>query len=100
MSLKGTQKRELRAVGHHLNPVIYVAEQGLTEGLIKETERALDDHELIKVKFAISDREARQQLISQLSQDCRAEVIQVIGKMALLYRAAKKPNLKLSKVPR
>lgn len=100
MSLKGAQKKALRSIGHHLNPVVLVSENGLSEGLLKEVERALNDHELIKIRFVITERDERVALIEQLAQQVQAEVVQTIGKMALFYRPAKKPNPKLSNLLR
>lgn len=65
-----------------------------------ELDRALADHELIKIKIAAGDRETRRQVIDELASDARAEVIQVIGKMALLYRRNPKANPKLSNIKR
>jgi len=99
MSLKGAQKKELRALGHNLNPVVLVGDEGVSEGVIKEADRALEDHELIKIRFA-GEREERSEMISSLAQRLNAEVVQTIGKIGLFYRAAKKPNPKLSNLLR
>ncbi len=60
------ERKRLRQIGHALNPVVMIGGQGLTEGVIEETNRALNDHELIKVKIAGEDREARGQVIDAL----------------------------------
>ncbi|WP_410961553.1 YhbY family RNA-binding protein, partial [Salmonella sp. SAL4457] len=52
MALTQEQKKQFKSIGHHLKPVLIVAENGLTEGVLAELERALNDHELIKVKLA------------------------------------------------
>ncbi|SFR58417.1 RNA-binding protein [Marinobacter daqiaonensis] len=96
MSLSAAQRREYRAIAHNLKPVILVGDKGLSEGLMQELDRALDDHELIKVKVATTDREARQEIISELCAQSGAELVQVIGKIAIIIRRAKKPNPKLS----
>ncbi|SFH61530.1 ribosome assembly RNA-binding protein YhbY [Modicisalibacter xianhensis] len=100
MSLSQAQKKAFRSIGHHLNPVVTVSENGLSEGVMAELDRALSDHELIKIKLAVGDREIRRQAIDELAADARAEVVQVIGKMALLYRRNPKANPKLSNVKR
>ena len=96
MSLNAAKKKHFRTIGHNLNPVVIVADKGLTDGVVEETLRALNDHELIKVKFAIGDREIRQQLISATNSD----LIQTIGKIALIFKAADKPNPTLSNLLR
>lgn len=100
MSLSPEQRREYRGIAHNLKPVIIVGDKGLTEGLQEELERALNDHELIKVKVASQDREARQEAISALCEAAGAELIQVIGKIAVVMRRAKQPNPKLSNLLR
>ncbi|SFX57366.1 ribosome assembly RNA-binding protein YhbY [Marinospirillum alkaliphilum] len=100
MSLKGAQKKELRSIGHHLNPVVLVSENGLSEGLIKEADRALNDHELIKIRFSLNDREERLAMMNELATKLGAEVVQTIGKIGLFLRRAQKPNPKLSNLLR
>ncbi len=100
MSLSPEQRREYRAIAHHLKPVIIVGDKGLSEGLREELERALNDHELIKVKIASQDREVRQEVIAALCQNTGAQLVQTIGKIAVLLRRAPKPNPKLSNLQR
>lgn len=100
MKSNAAQKKYFRTIGHNLNPVVIVADKGLSDGVVEETTRALNDHELIKVKFAIIDREARQQLMKELTEMVGAEIIQTIGKTALLYKPAHKPNPALSNLIR
>ena len=90
MSLSREQRREYRAIAHNLKPVIIVGDKGLTENLQGELERALTDHELIKIKVASQDREARQEAINALCESSGAEVVQTIGKIAVIMRRAKK----------
>ena len=63
-----------------------LGDKGLTESVVEELNRALNDHELIKVKVVAEDREARAALIAELSETTGAEVVQTIGKIALLSR--------------
>lgn len=98
MPLSPDRKKQYRTLGHNLNPVVTVAGNGLSETVLEELNRALDDHELIKVKLMIADRELRKELITELAQKTKAEIVQEIGKVALVFREAKKPNLKLSNV--
>ncbi|MBZ5488788.1 ribosome assembly RNA-binding protein YhbY [Halomonas aquamarina] len=100
MSLSQAQKKAFRSIGHHLNPVVTVSENGVSENLLAELDRALNDHELIKVKLALAERDDRAAMLNELTQDSRADVVQTIGKMALLYRRNPKANPKLSNVAR
>ncbi len=98
MPLSTDRKKQYRTLGHGLKPVVTVAGNGLSDTVINELNRALDDHELIKVKLVIADRELRAQVITEMSKKVKSEIVQEIGKVALIYREAKKPNLKLSNV--
>lgn len=98
MPLSPDRKKQYRALGHNLNPVVTVAGNGLSDTVLEELNRALDDHELIKVKLMIADRELRKELIAEMAQKTKAEIVQEIGKVALVFREARKPNLKLSNI--
>ena len=100
MPLTQEQKKQYKSIGHHLKPVLIVADNGLTEGVLAELARALSDHELIKIKLNILDRESRLQTIAELCKAGTADLVQVIGKMALIYRKNPKVNKQLSNVHR
>ncbi|GMG86384.1 ribosome assembly RNA-binding protein YhbY [Biformimicrobium ophioploci] len=100
MPLTADRKKALRGIGHNLKPVVTVAGNGLTEGVLEELNRALDDHELIKVKIALTERDVRQQVIEEMCAQTGAELVQIIGKIALIFRKAQEPNTKLSNLLR
>ena len=100
MSLTPEQKKRLRTIGHSLNPIVMVAGNGLSENIQLEVDRALEDHELIKVKFAVGDRNVKRQMILQLCEIVEAELVQEIGNVAVLFRRAEDPNPKLSNLMR
>ena len=100
MSLSTAEKKRLRQIGHHLNPVVLLGDKGLTEAVLAEIDARLEDHELIKVRVGGDDREARQAAITAIAEGTQAEVAQTIGKLVLLYRAARKPDPKLSNLLR
>ncbi|EPL03998.1 ribosome assembly RNA-binding protein YhbY [Pseudomonas sp. CF161] len=100
MPLTQEQKKQYKSIGHHLKPVLTVADNGLTEGVLAELERALSDHELIKIKLNILERESRLAVIAELCKAGKADLVQVIGKMALIYRKNAKVNKQLSNVHR
>jgi RNA-binding protein len=95
MSLDKATRQRYKALGHTLNPVVTVASKGLADGVLEEVRRALHDHELIKVKFAVGDRVVKQQIIDDLCERCDCELVQQIGHMALIYKAnpTVKPHL-------
>jgi RNA-binding protein len=100
MSLSQAQKKAYRSIGHHLNPVVTVSENGISEGVLGELDRALADHELIKIKLALPEREERAAMLDELLQASRADLVQSIGKTALLYRRNPQVNPRLSNVQR
>lgn len=100
MKLNNSQKKPLRRIAHQLNPVIQIGDQGVSEGVVEETKRALSDHELIKVKLNSADRDTREALTEELATVCEAELIQKIGKTVVLYRANPNANPRLSNLHR
>ncbi len=100
MSFSPEQRREYRAIAHNLKPVIIIGDKGLTENLTQELDRALNDHELIKIKVASTDREVRQEIITELCKVSGAQLVQSIGKIAVILRRARKQNPKLSNLVR
>ncbi|WP_461518088.1 ribosome assembly RNA-binding protein YhbY [Porticoccus sp.] len=100
MTLSNEDKKHLRRLGHNLNPVVTVAGNGLSESVLAELDRALNDHELIKVKLAVGDKEAKQLVIAEIAEKLGAEAVQTIGHIVLLLRRADKPNPHLSNLLR
>jgi RNA-binding protein len=90
MPLTNEQKKQYKSIGHDLKPVLMVAGNGLSEGVLAELDRALVDHELIKVQIKLEE----------LCKQGRAELVQTIGKMALIYRKNPQPNKQLSNIHR
>ena len=86
LELSEKQRRHLRSLAHSLKPVIRLGGAGVTDAVAKETQRALHDHELIKVKGPGGDREARDALFSDLAQRTRSALVHRIGNVAVLYR--------------
>lgn len=95
MSLSEPQKRHLRKLAHTLKPVIIIGSAGFSEGVANELELTLEHHELIKVRVNAADREERDALIAQICETASCELVQRIGHVAILYRAAKKPVIRL-----
>ena len=87
MSKKTNQDiKQLRAIGHKLKPVVTIAGKGLTEGVMNELDRALTDHELIKVKILGDDRDEREAIGNALCAGTDAASVQRVGKVLVLWR--------------
>ena len=100
MALTQDQKKRFRKIAHHLKPVVTVSDGGLSEGVMAELERALEDHELIKVKLNVMDRDDKAAVIDAICSETGATSAQTIGKIVVLYRPAKKPSPRLSNILR
>ncbi len=101
MSKKTKQDvRQLRAIGHKLRPVVTVAGNGLSENVISEIDRALSDHELIKIKLAVGDKASRTVVTEELCERAGAEVVQSIGNVILVLRRTSKPDPRKSNLIR
>lgn len=85
-ALSEDQKRHLRRLGHALKPVVLMGGAGLTPNVSQEIELALEHHELIKVKLVSDSREQRRLLAADIAVQAGAELVQLIGNIALLYR--------------
>ncbi|MFA6954753.1 MAG: ribosome assembly RNA-binding protein YhbY [Thermoanaerobaculia bacterium] len=89
------QKKQLRALAHHLEPIVRVGQHGLTPGVATETVRALESHELIKVKIDAEGSD-RKQLAGEIAVETGSDVVGVIGKVVILYRKrTEDPTIKL-----
>jgi RNA-binding protein len=86
MPLDGKRKRALRARGHHLPVAVTVGASGVTAALLAEAERALDDHELVKLRLAAGDRALRAECLARICEALGAEHVQSIGRTALVFR--------------
>ncbi len=87
MSLSQNQKRHLKKLAHNLKPVVMVGQHGVSEGVLAETDIALRDHELIKMRVSAGEREERDEMIGQIVAHSKSELVQRIGNVAVLFRA-------------
>lgn len=84
--LTGKQVRFLRGLGHHLQPVVMVGKEELSEALIASVEEALTSHELIKIRLQEGCMLDRKEVADSLSRMTGGQVAQILGKTILLYR--------------
>lgn len=87
--LTSAQTRFLRGQAHGLKALLQVGSKGLGATLVSELDRLLEHHELVKVKVAAEDREAREAMIADLADRSAAAVVQRIGHTVVLYRASR-----------
>ena len=89
MTLTPKLRQQLKAKAHALKPVILIGNNGLTDAVQNEINRALHDHELIKIRIMTQDRELRRQLYEKICQSSQAELIQSIGNIGVIYKKNK-----------
>lgn len=86
ISIPRDLRLELRSQAHHLDPVVLLGAQGLTEAVLKEIDRALTAHELIKIRVPSDDREEREEIFHTVLNELNAARVQTIGKLLILWR--------------
>lgn len=86
MPITGKERAELRAEAHHLDPLVHVGAQGITPTLIGALDDALRTRELVKIQLGRSVGEKPRAMAERLAQDTGADVVQVIGRTATLFR--------------
>lgn len=83
--LNSGQRRKLKSLAHHLEPVVMVGQKGITESLSKAVDKALSDHELIKIKF-VDFKDEKRELTGEIISSTNAGLVGIIGNIAILYR--------------
>jgi RNA-binding protein len=86
VALSEKQKKHLRRLAHPMSPIVMLGNAGLTAGIIKELDRALNDHELVKVAARVGDRVARDAALVDLALRTSSEIVQRIGHVGVFYR--------------
>lgn len=86
MPLSERQKKYLRRLGHALNPVVALGNHGLTDSVVAEMDRALTDHELIKVRARVGERDDRNAALTVLAERTGSQLVQRIGNVGLFFR--------------
>ena len=83
------QKKQLKALAHHLKPVVQIGKEGVFDNVIKSTKDSLLAHQLIKVHVSSSCALSVNEVALELSVATKATIIQTIGRMIVLYSPSK-----------
>ena len=86
MPLSEKQKKHLRRLAHPMNPIVMLGNAGLTDGVVAELDRALTDHELVKVSARVGERDARNEALATLASRTASELVQRVGHVGVFYR--------------
>lgn len=87
--LTGKQKRHLRSLAHHLDPIFQVGKGGVNDNLIQQIKEALEARELLKVSILQNCEQEKDKVAESLAQGAGAELVQLIGKTIVLYKESK-----------
>ena len=93
MELSEKQKKHLRRLAHPLSPTVMIGNAGLTDGVVNELDRALTDHELVKVSARVGARAARNAALATLASRTSAELVQQVGHVGVFYRRRSLPKI-------
>ena len=86
MTLSSKMRAGLRAEAHHLTALVHVGHQGLTPTLVQALDDALRTRELVKVQLGRNADVSAREAAEELARATDADVVQVIGKTATLFR--------------
>jgi RNA-binding protein len=84
--MDSAERKALKARAHKLDPVVQIGSKGVTEEVIAEIDRALKAHELIKVRAGSLDRDQRDEALVSICEKTKAERVQQVGKVFVLFR--------------
>lgn len=96
--LKGSQRKYLRSRAHHIKPLVLIGRNGINKQVMGSVDLALNDHELIKVKFG-EFKEAKKEISAEIAQTTKSELVGIIGNIAIFYRQHPEPEKRKIKVP-
>jgi RNA-binding protein len=97
--LTGAQRRHLRALAHGERALVQLGRHGLTEAFVGELDRALEEHELVKVRLRGAERDERAQIVAELGSRLRCVPVGLVGQVAILYRPASEPDRRRIDLP-
>jgi RNA-binding protein len=92
MDLTSKDRKKLKSLAHGLNPYVHAGKEGITDQLVAEVVRALNDHELIKVKISALDRDEFRSLAGEISERSGSALVDTVGRMAILFRESDNPE--------
>ena len=96
MPLTNKQKKYLKGLAHHLKAVVQIGNPGVSHAVVRQLEQALEQHELIKVQVPAGSSESRKEVAKEAAGESSSELVQLIGRIAVLYKArAEEPEIKL-----
>ncbi|MGX4686601.1 ribosome assembly RNA-binding protein YhbY [Vagococcus sp. JNUCC 83] len=90
MELRGKQKRFLRSQAHHLDPIVQIGKNGLTDTVYDQVDDILEKRELIKITLLQNTDEDIQDVAWRMEEELGCSAVQIIGRIIVLYRPSSK----------
>ena len=97
-TLNGSQRRYLRSLANTMKPQVMIGKNGLAAPVLQAIHEALDDHELIKIRF-LEFKDEKKAMSAEIEKNCRCEMVGMIGHVALFYRQQPDPQKRSIKLP-
>lgn len=88
MELSPKERTELLARSHSLKPLLTLAGESLSDGMLAHVRQAFQAHDLIKVRAGFDDRGACDRLADELAAKTPCALVKRVGRVIVLYRAA------------
>ena len=88
MELSGKQLNHLRALAHHLKPVVAIGVSGATPAVASELEHALTSHELVKIRLPSLTKSEKRELLDRLCSMTESAPVQLIGRVGVAFRSS------------
>ena len=98
LPLTGSERRYLRALAHHLKPIVQIGKAGLTPQVLTAIDHALNQHELIKVRF-LDGKEQKQAVAQTIAQTSCSAFVGAVGHVCLFYRQHHDPEKRQIRLP-
>jgi RNA-binding protein len=90
MNLTSRQTSQLRSLAQRLDPILHLGKAGVTDAFVASVDQALNDHELIKIKFT-TFKDTKKLLAGEIATRTNSELVHIVGHVAVLYRMQPDP---------
>jgi RNA-binding protein len=99
-NLKSYQRKYLKGLAHKLKPVVFVGQKGITDSLISAINEALDNHELIKIRFVdYKEKDSKKRVIADIEKVVGCDIVGRIGHILIVFRQHEDPERRKITVP-
>lgn len=87
--LTGKERAYLKGLAQNIDPLIQLGKEGINEGFLKQMDKLLEDHELVKIKVLQNAPVEVDEIVDEILEKTGAEFVQKIGKKLTIYRESK-----------